>query len=54
VAWKPVLIALSVVSLLLSHYFVWRRGWGGWPTRILLILATIASPIFWFFNFHIE
>ena len=54
VAWKPVLILLSVTSLGLSHYFVWRRGWGGWPTRILLIIATIASPIFWFHDFHLE
>ena len=47
-AWKPVLISLSVVSLLVSHWLVWRRGWAGWPTRILLIVATIVSPTLWF------
>jgi hypothetical protein len=51
-AWKPVLISLSLVSLLLSHWLVWRRGWGGWPTRILLIVATIVSPTLWFVRIH--
>jgi hypothetical protein len=43
-----VLIGLSLASLLLSHWFVWRRGWGGWPTRIALMVATVASPVLWF------
>lgn len=53
-AWKPVLIGLSVVSLLLSHWFVWSRGWGGWSTRILLIVATIVSPTLWFIRIGVR
>ena len=48
VAWRPVLIVVSALSLAVSHYVVWLRHWGGWPTRVVLIVATIASPIFWF------
>jgi len=43
-AWKPVLISLSVVS----------RGWAGWPTRILLIVATIVSPTLWFVHVKVR
>lgn len=52
VAWKPALIGLSAISLLVSHAFVWGRGWGGRPTRVLLIAATIASPLLWFADLH--
>jgi hypothetical protein len=53
-AWKPALIGLSMVSLLLSHWLVWSRGWGGWPTRILLIIATIVSPTLWFVQIKVR
>jgi hypothetical protein len=47
VAWKPVLVGLSVVSLATSHFFVWRRGWGGATTKTVLILSTLLSILLW-------
>jgi hypothetical protein len=47
VAWKPVLIALSALSLALSHWFVWRKHWGGRATRVVLLVATVLAPILW-------
>jgi hypothetical protein len=53
-AYKPVMIALSAASLVLSHYLVWRRGWGGRWTRLLLIAASIAAPVLWLLPLHID
>jgi hypothetical protein len=46
-AYKPVLITLSALSLLVAHYMVWRRGWGGRVTRVMLVVSSVAAPVLW-------
>jgi hypothetical protein len=53
-AYKPVVTGLSAVSLALAHLLVWRHGWGGRATKIMLWLSTLAAPILWFLPLHID
>ena len=46
-AYRPVMITLSAASLALSHWLVWRRGYGGTITRALLVISTALAPLLW-------